>query len=86
MAVPKSKVSKSKRNTRRAHDGIKKVTISYDSVTGEPKLPHHLSLKDGYYRAKQLVKPKIKNKENGDDKKEKDATSPKVTEEEKNKK
>ena len=86
MAVPKSKVSKSKRNTRRAHDGIKKVTISYDSVTGEPKLSHHLSLKDGYYKGKQLVKPKVKNKEDGDDKKEKDATSPKATVEETNKK
>lgn len=75
MAVPKSKISKSKRNTRRAHDSIKKVVISYDSVTGEPKLPHHLSLKDGYYNGKQLVKPKVKTKKSEDDKKEKDVTS-----------
>ncbi len=58
MAVPKRKTSKSKRNMRRSHDGIKKVVIAYDSVTGEPKLPHHLSLKDGYYNGKQIIKPK----------------------------
>jgi large subunit ribosomal protein L32 len=63
MAVPKQKTSRSKRNSRRAHDGISKVSISFDSVTGEPKLPHHLSLKDGYYNGKQMVKPKGKNKE-----------------------
>ena len=81
MAVPKSKVSKSKRNTRRAHDRIKKLVIAYDSVTGEPKLPHHLSLKDGYYNGKQLVKPKTKNKESGDSEKENDdAPSKKIVE------
>jgi large subunit ribosomal protein L32 len=59
MAVPKRKTSKSKRNMRRSHDGIKKVTIAYDSVTGEPKLPHHISLKDGYYNGKKVTKPKL---------------------------
>ena len=58
MAVPKKKVSKLKRNNRRAHDKISYTPISFDSVTGEPKLPHHLSLKDGYYNGKQLVKLK----------------------------
>ena len=86
MAVPKSKVSKSKRNTRRAHDRIKKLVISYDSVTGEPKLPHHLSLKDGYYNGKQLVKPKTKNKESGDSEKENDDSPSKKIIEKKNKK
>ena len=58
MAVPKKKVSKSKRNTRRAHDRIDKVSVSFDSVTGEAKLPHHLSLKDGYYNGKKMIKSK----------------------------
>ncbi len=62
MAVPKKKVSKSKRNTRRAHDAISKLFISVDSVTGEPKLPHHISLKDGYYNGKQLVRCKNEKK------------------------
>ena len=66
MAVPKQKTSRSKRNSRRAHDKISKVSISYDSVTGEPKLPHHLSLKDGYYNGRQMVKPKLKEKDETD--------------------
>lgn len=66
MAVPKQKTSRSKRNSRRAHDSINKVSISYDSVTGEPKLPHHLSLKDGYYNSKQIVKRKLKGKDDED--------------------
>ena len=72
MAVPKKKISKSKRNSRRAHDGINKISISFDSVTGEPKLPHHISLKDGYYNGKQLIKPKAKgdNKESENTKEE----------------
>ena len=60
MAVPKKKVSKSRRNQRRAHDSIKKVHIAFDSVTGEPKLPHHVSLSDGYYKGKQMVAQKEK--------------------------
>ena len=80
MAVPKQKTSRSKRNSRRAHDKISKVSISYDSVTGEPKLPHHLSLKDGYYNGKQMVKPKLKEKDETDIDSAK-SSAPKVAEE-----
>ena len=79
MAVPKQKTSRSKRNSRRAHDKISKVSISYDSVTGEPKLPHHLSLKDGYYNGRQMVKPKLKEKDETD--KDNAESSPKVVKE-----
>lgn len=65
MAVPKKKTSKSKRNQRRSHDRLSPVTVSYDSVTGEPKLPHHISLKDGYYNGKIVL---IKNKKNEEEK------------------
>lgn len=60
MAVPKKKISKSKRNQRRAHDYIEPVSIAYDSVTGEPKLPHHMSLKDGYYNGRVVFSKKKK--------------------------
>ena len=83
MAVPKQKTSRSKRNSRnsrRAHDKISKVSISYDSVTGEPKLPHHLSLKDGYYNGKQMVKPKLKEKDETD-KNNAESSIPKVVKE-----
>ncbi|WPX96739.1 50S ribosomal protein L32 [Candidatus Bandiella euplotis] len=67
MAVPKRKTSKSKRNMRRSHDGIQKINIAYDSVTGEPKLPHHLSLTDGYYNGKKIVKTKAPKEEKSGD-------------------
>jgi large subunit ribosomal protein L32 len=55
MAVPKKKISKQKRNSRRAHDALRKVNISSDSKTGEYKLSHHMSLKDGFYNGKQII-------------------------------
>ena len=54
MAVPKRKVSKSRRNKRRSHHAIKPVNIAFDSTTGEAKLPHHISLEDGYYKGRQI--------------------------------
>jgi large subunit ribosomal protein L32 len=58
MAVPKRKTSKSKRNMRRSHDALKKVNVVVDRTTGEYKLPHHISLTDGYYNEKQVILPK----------------------------
>jgi large subunit ribosomal protein L32 len=55
MAVPKKKTSKSKRNMRRSHHALSKVNVVVDSVTGEYKLPHHISLADGYYNGVQVV-------------------------------
>lgn len=58
MAVPKRKTSKSKRDMRRSHDGLKKVTVSEDKTTGELKRPHHVS-KDGYYNGRQVTTSKV---------------------------
>jgi large subunit ribosomal protein L32 len=57
MAVQKSRVTRSKRGMRRAHDGLTKPTLSTDVMTGETHRRHHITV-DGYYRGKQLVKPK----------------------------
>jgi large subunit ribosomal protein L32 len=54
MAVPKKKTSKARTRSRRAHDAIKGSNIVYDSVTGEAKRPHHISLKDGFYNKRQV--------------------------------
>ena len=58
MAVPKRKVSPSRRNMRRSHLALKKINISTDQKTGEPKLSHHISLSDGYYKGKRVIMPK----------------------------
>ncbi|AIF81556.1 50S ribosomal protein L32 [endosymbiont of Acanthamoeba sp. UWC8] len=55
MAVPKKKTSTSRRDKRRAHDALKPINVSFDKNTGEAKLPHHISLKDGMYNGKQIL-------------------------------
>ncbi|MDE0993039.1 MAG: 50S ribosomal protein L32 [Rhodospirillales bacterium] len=55
MAVPKSKISKSKRNMRRSHDAL---TISaYDECAncGELKRPHHVCGACGHYNDREVI-------------------------------
>jgi large subunit ribosomal protein L32 len=54
MAVPKKKTSSSKRNMRRSHHALGKINVVVDATTGEYKLPHHISLSDGYYNQRQV--------------------------------
>jgi len=58
MAVPKRKVTKSKRGQRRAHDAIGTTAYIEDPDTGELRRPHHVDLKTGMYRGKQILTPK----------------------------
>ena len=58
MAVPKSKITRSKRNMRRAHDAITNDSYIEDKVTGELHRPHHIDLKTGMYRGRQVLEPK----------------------------
>jgi large subunit ribosomal protein L32 len=55
MAVPKKKTSKSRRDKRRSHHALSKVNLAIDRESGEYKLPHHLDLKTGKYRGKQVL-------------------------------
>lgn len=54
MAVQQNKVTRSKRNMRRAHDGLSKATVSTDSTTGERHRRHHMS-PDGFFKGRQVV-------------------------------
>ncbi len=58
MAVPKRKVSPSRRNMRRAHHALKPNSFIEDKDTGELRRPHHLDLKTGMYRGRQVLTPK----------------------------
>lgn len=60
MAVPKRKTSPSRRGNRRAHDSLGRINIIFDKESGEPKLPHQVSLKDGTYNGREVFKPKSK--------------------------
>lgn len=58
MAVPKKKTSKSKRNMRRSHHALESVNWSEDAKSGEPVRRHHVDLKTGMYRGRQIVEAK----------------------------
>ncbi len=58
MAVPKRKTSKSRRNKRRSHHKIPSVNIIEDKKTGEFRLSHHIDLKTGTYKGRQVLDPK----------------------------
>ena len=55
MAVPKKKTSKSRRDMRRSHHALKPINVVVDKETGEYKLPHHISTKDGTYNGRAVV-------------------------------
>jgi large subunit ribosomal protein L32 len=58
MAVPKRKVSPSKRGMRRSADALRKPTYIEDKDSGELRRPHHIDLKTGMYKGRQVLKPK----------------------------
>ena len=57
MAVQQNKKSPSKRGMHRAHDRLAGPALALEPVTGETHRRHHIS-PTGYYRGKQVVKPK----------------------------
>ena len=57
-AVPKRKTSPSRRNMRRSHHALKPNAYAEDRDTGELKRPHHVDLKTGIYRGRQVLAPK----------------------------
>ena len=59
MAVPKSRVSPSRRGMRRAHDALSAKQLSTDPTSGETHIRHHVTAA-GYYRGKQVIAPKVK--------------------------
>ena len=61
MAVPKSKITRSKRGMRRAHDALKHDTFVENKDTGELHRPHHLDLKTGMYNGRQVLNIKTKS-------------------------
>lgn len=54
MAVQQNKVTRSKRDKRRSHDGLEEPTLSIDSTTGETHRRHHIT-EEGYYRGRKVV-------------------------------
>jgi len=55
MAVPKRKTSRMKRGNRRSADALKSPTYVEDKDSGELRRPHHIDLKSGRYRGRQVI-------------------------------
>jgi large subunit ribosomal protein L32 len=58
MPVPKRKTSPSRRGMRRSADALKAPTYVEDKDSGELRRPHHVDLKTGMYRGRQVLKVK----------------------------
>jgi large subunit ribosomal protein L32 len=58
MAVPKRKTSPSRRGMRRSADALKRPTYIEDKDSGELRRPHHIDLKTGMYKGRQVLKVK----------------------------
>ncbi len=60
MAVPKRKTSPMKRGFRRSADALAAPTYVEDKDLGELRRPHHVDLKTGMYRGRQVFTQKDK--------------------------
>jgi large subunit ribosomal protein L32 len=58
MAVPKRKTSPSRRNMRRSHHALGANSFVEDKDTGELRRPHHIDLKSGTYKGRQVFEVK----------------------------
>ncbi|MFV0295775.1 MAG: 50S ribosomal protein L32 [Hyphomicrobiaceae bacterium] len=56
MAVPRKKVSRMKRGFRRSADALNAPSFVEDKDTGNLRRPHHIDLKSGKYRNRQVLK------------------------------
>jgi len=58
MAVPKRKTSPMKRGFRRSADALANPSYVEDKDSGELRRPHHVDLKTGMYRGRQILEVK----------------------------
>lgn len=54
MAVPKRKISKSRRNQKRSHLAITAINMSVCPECGQSKIPHRVC-KCGYYKGIEYI-------------------------------
>jgi large subunit ribosomal protein L32 len=64
MAVPKNKVSKARKNSRKSENSkVKAPTLVECPSCHELKQPHKVCLKCGVYKGKKIIETKKKEKE-----------------------
>lgn len=55
MAVPQNRVTRSRRNMRRAHDALVAANPAECPSCGELKRPHHVCASCGHYDSREVV-------------------------------
>lgn len=55
MAVPRKKTSRMKRGFRRSADALSSPSYVEDKESGNLRRPHHIDLKSGKYRKRQIL-------------------------------
>ncbi len=55
MAVPQNKITRSKRNMRRAHDALEAANPAECPECGELKRPHHVCPSCGHYAEREVI-------------------------------
>jgi len=55
MAVPRKKMSRMKRGFRRSADALTAPIYVEDKESGNLRRPHHIDLKSGKYRNRQIL-------------------------------
>ena len=55
MAVPRKKTSRMKRGFRRSADALASPIYVEDKESGNLRRPHHIDLKSGKYRKRQII-------------------------------
>jgi large subunit ribosomal protein L32 len=58
-AVPKRRISRSRRDKRRTHWKLKAPTVSACSHCGQPARPHRVCTSCGYYRGREYIEPEL---------------------------
>ncbi len=62
MAHPKRRHSKARRDKRRTHDNLNRLTFSVCPQCRKPKLAHRVCPNCGYYKGRQIIEIKPKKK------------------------
>jgi len=53
--LPKKKISRGRRDRRRAHHALKSRNIVQCSNCGETRLPHHVCGNCGFYQGREII-------------------------------
>jgi large subunit ribosomal protein L32 len=60
--LPKRKLSKGRRDRRRAHDALTARNLTTCSNCGQMRLPHRVCPNCGYYQGREIVEVEAKKK------------------------